>query len=281
MIISNHPDACTTDSEILDNNHKVDNLNLAIANCCSITNKQVELKQFLISHQVDIFLGTESHLDSSILNAEVFPNHYNVYRKDRNKYGGGVFIIIRYSISSSQLEITSPSEIIWVQLHTGSYKSVIVGSFYCPPHSPATTWEDLSHSVADVKVKYSNSKIFLGGDFNCPGIDWQLGSLTDSYLPCCFREKLLLLSKEAELEQMVSFPTRGPNMLDLCFTSHSSMVSQCYPIPGLSDHDAVMVKFVTSLVVKQHSCRVFLYKLADWEEIRAKLLSISDKYMEL
>ena len=76
----------TTDSEILDNNHKVDNLNLAIANCCSITNKQVELKQFLISHQVDIFLGTESHLDSSILNAEVFPNHYNVYRKDRNKY---------------------------------------------------------------------------------------------------------------------------------------------------------------------------------------------------
>ena len=120
MIISNHPDACTTDSEILDNNHKVDNLNLAIANCCSITNKQVELEQFLISHQVDIFLGTESHLDSSIFNAEVFPNHYNVYRKDRNKYGGGVFIIIRDSIPSSQLEITSPSEIIWVQLHTGT-----------------------------------------------------------------------------------------------------------------------------------------------------------------
>ena len=59
------------------------------------------------------------------------------------------------------------------------------------------------------------------------------------------------------------------------------MVSQCYPIPGLSDHDAVMVKYVTLLVVKQHSRRVFLYKLADWEEIRAKLLSISDKYMEL
>ena len=281
MIISNHPDACTTNSEILDKNHKVINLNLAIANSCSITNKQVELEQFLISHQVDIFLGTESHLDSSVLNAEVFPNHYNVYRKDRNKYGGGVFIIIRESIPSSQLEITSPNEIIWVQLHTGSYKSVIVGSFYCPPHSPATTWEDLSHSIADVKVKYPNSKIFLGGDFNCPGIDWQMGSLTDSYLPYCLREKLLLLSQEAELEQMVSFPTRGPNMLDLCFTSHPSMVSQCYPIPGLSDHDAVMVKFVTSLVVKQHSRKVFLYKLADWEEIRAKLLTISDKYMEL
>ena len=70
-------------------------------------------------------------------------------------------------------------------------------------------------------------------------------------------------------------------MLDLCFTSHPSMVSQCYPTPGLSDHDAVMVKFVTSLAVKQHLRRVFLYKLADWEVIRAELLSISDKYMEL
>ena len=118
MIISNHPDACTTNSDILDKNHRVINLNLAIANCCSITNKQVELEQFLISHQIDIFLGTESHLDSSVLNAEVFPNHYNVYRKDRNKYGGGVFIIIRESIPSSQLEITSPNEIIWVQLRT-------------------------------------------------------------------------------------------------------------------------------------------------------------------
>ena len=39
--------------------------------------------------------------------------------------------------------------------------SVIIGTFYCPLHSPAAVWEDLSHSIADVKVKYPNSKIFL------------------------------------------------------------------------------------------------------------------------
>ena len=131
--------------------------------------------------------------------------------------------------------------------------SVIVGTFYCPPHSPAAVWEDLSHSIADVKVKYPNSKIFLGGDFNCPGIDWQSGTLTDSYLLCYSREKLISLSQEAQLEQIVPFPTRGPNMLDLCFISHPSIVSECYSVPGLSDHDAVIVKFSTSLLIKQHS----------------------------
>ena len=52
-------------------------------------------------------------------------------------------------------------------------------------------------------------------------------------------------------------------------------------MPGLSDHGAVIVKFVTSLSIKQHSRKVFLYKLADWEEIRTKLLTISDEYFEL
>ena len=70
-------------------------------------------------------------------------------------------------------------------------------------------------------------------------------------------------------------------MLDLCFISHHSIVSECYSVPDLSDHDAVIVKFSTSLPIKQHSRKIFLYKLADWEELRAKLLSISDIYSEL
>ena len=113
-----------------------------------------------------------------------------------------------------------------------------------------TVWQDLSQSIADVKVKYPNSKIFLGGDFNCPGINWQSGTLTDSYLPCCFREKLISLSQDAQLEQIVCFPTRSLNILDLYFTSHLGIVSECYSAPGLSDHDAVIVKFVTLLSIK-------------------------------
>ena len=63
-----------------------------------------------------------------MFNAEIFPKHFNIYRKDRNKYGGGVrdmFIIIKDSIPSSQPEIISPIEILWVQLHAGNNRSVM------------------------------------------------------------------------------------------------------------------------------------------------------------
>ena len=65
---------------------------LAIVNFCSVTNKQAELEAFLAVHNIQFLLGTESHLDESVTNSEIFPNHYNAYRKDRNIHGGGVRI---------------------------------------------------------------------------------------------------------------------------------------------------------------------------------------------
>jgi len=43
------------------------NLNLAVVNCCSVFNKQAELEAFLTLYNMDIFCGSKSHLDSSIL----------------------------------------------------------------------------------------------------------------------------------------------------------------------------------------------------------------------
>ena len=53
-------------------------------NCHSICNKQAELETFLTLQNMDIFIGTESYLDNTVLNSEVFPDVYNIYRFDRN-----------------------------------------------------------------------------------------------------------------------------------------------------------------------------------------------------
>jgi len=66
-------------------------LNLSIVNFCSITNKRAQLEVYLETYAIDILIGTESHLNESI---EVFPSNYQTYRKDRNTFGGGVFISI-------------------------------------------------------------------------------------------------------------------------------------------------------------------------------------------
>jgi len=88
------------------------------------------------------------------------------------------------------------------------------------PHSTDTLLDDLLSSIATMKQMFPHVQIILGGDFNCPGIDWEHGTLTDSYMPCYFREKLISLSQDTQLFQMVTFPTRAQNILDLCFTTH-------------------------------------------------------------
>ena len=137
-------------------------------------------------------------------------------------------------------------------------------------------------SILSIKEKFPCAQIILGGDFNSPGIDWEHGTLIDSYAPCYLREKLISLSQDTQMFQMVTFPTRAQNILDLYFTTHPNTVLTCEPTPGLSDHDAVLINFQTLLhVLKQNPQKIYLYKKADWDKIRKKLSNISDVYFNL
>ena len=168
-------------------------------------------------------MGTESHLDNSYFNSELFPCNYNVYRKDRNKHGGGIFILVNNTIPPFQIEVDSPLELIWEYLHVNTQADIIFGCFYCPPHSTISELHHLHVSLSAIKSKYPAAKIFLGGDFNCPGIDWSNNSLTDSYIPSSFREYLITFAADFYLNQIVNTPTRGSNVLDLCFVTHPKL----------------------------------------------------------
>jgi len=86
--------------------------------------------------------------------------------------------------------------------------------------------------------------ILIAGDFNCPDIDWEHGLLlTDTYMPKFLQEKLLSLSQNFQLNQMITFPPRGMNTLDLCYTSHPSINFNCV---GFSDHDAILATLSVS-----------------------------------
>ena len=87
-------------------------MTLVIANFCSVYNKSAELEAFLLTNDIDILLGSESHLDNSILRSEIFPDSYNVFRKDRDRHGGGVFIMTKNNLSTSEITIESPLEIV-------------------------------------------------------------------------------------------------------------------------------------------------------------------------
>ena len=138
-------------------------------------------------------------------------------------------------------------------------------------------------NFSEIKEKHPHTKIIIGGDFNCPGIDWEHGFLSaESYTSRLLREKLLTFLQDFHLNQIVNFPTRGINILDLCFTSHPNIISTCNSIPGFSDHDAILVSLSVSFYQqKQEPHRVPLYKKANWDIIQSRLSDLSHEYFNL
>ena len=74
--------------------------------------------------------------DSSILNHELLPIGYNIFRRDREgKRGGGVLLAIKDSIKTDQFNFTSQSlEIVSVVVNSMS-KNVLVCVCYRPPNA--------------------------------------------------------------------------------------------------------------------------------------------------
>ena len=60
----------------------------------------------------------------------------------------------------------------------------------------------------------------FGGDFNLPDIDWNKQTVTDSNYPHRVSKTFLYIEMDLNLEQVVNFPTRLQNTLDLVFMSH-------------------------------------------------------------
>ena len=54
----------------------------------------------------------------NIINNEIFPDSYDVYRKDRNRHGGGLFIMIKDRLPTSEITSESSLEIVWAKVHT-------------------------------------------------------------------------------------------------------------------------------------------------------------------
>ena len=61
----------------------------------SIKFKQGELENLISSVEPDIIFGTETWIDSTIKDTQIFPGGFNIFRNDRKLSGGGVLIAVR------------------------------------------------------------------------------------------------------------------------------------------------------------------------------------------
>ena len=192
----------------------------------------------------------ETKIDSSISTSELFPEScpYNVYRKDRTLDGGGVMLLIHKDISHMPItELENDSESVWVKVFANK-TSHFVASWYRPPGgdleklgSQLKSLESQLEKIKDIYIKAINPpSVHILGDFNFCDIVWpDRLSKSGSPLSLSEGEKFIEILNDHHLEQLVHFPTKEKNTLDLIITSLPSQFLDIQSPDRLSDHDIV------------------------------------------
>ena len=175
-------------------------------------NKMSDLQDIVYSRDLDIICLTETWLNDSINNREIFPLGYNIYRKDRlTRVGGGVLIAVKSCYCSSELHMTSDLEIVLVEIELTRNRNLLLINCYNPPNSTDFIPKLTSLFTSIQFLSYSG--VYLVGDFNFPEITWINGSgFTNSTTGD--NELFVNLTLDYNLFQFVNQPTRNSNILE-------------------------------------------------------------------
>jgi len=104
--------------------------------------------------------------------------------------------------------------------------------------------------------------------------------VTGNSYPTQISTLLTDLTYDLGLEQVVNFPTRGQNTLDIFLANGPSLISKCKPIPGISDHDIIFTETLTRVPhQKNPSRRILLWKRVDTEGLQRAVHDFSDNFV--
>ena len=79
--------------------------------------------------------------------------------------------------------------------------------------------DQLTSEIKQTCKKYKNNPIWIGGEFNLPDIDWSNNSFVSYQYAKSLNENFLEAFETCALKQLVDFPTRLENTLDLLLTN--------------------------------------------------------------
>lgn len=137
-------------------------------NARSLVSIADEVSCIIANGKIDVLAISETWLDSGINDKEICPINYQIIRKNRNRIGGSVAVII-----SQQLRFCVRSDIscnniesVWLELFPKSKSSVIICCSYRPPSS--NDYFDNFMVEYERAVNLSGDRsILIVGDLNC------------------------------------------------------------------------------------------------------------------
>ena len=234
--------------------------------------------ELLDHNKPDVICLCETWLNTNISNNEILPPNYKIYRCDRDDGYGGILLGITSDVLCDVIDAPSHLEVCSVLLKLSRNTDVIIICAYRPPRADTTYQTNLCKYIIDIVDKYPEKIVCCFGDFNLPDIDWENGSVISHRYPLDINELALNMSTECGFSQLVNFPTRGSNILDLFFTSHPSFVEQCIPLTEISDHCAISVTMKLSITYqKSIGYKVYQWNRANLQEMKKIMMEFSSK----
>ena len=217
---------------LLENIESLKGFKIAALNIVSLYKYIDQLRLYLASHPFDILALNETRLDQTISNGEINVPGYVILRRDRNRSGGGVALLIKNNITFKLLSDVNNDELEFIGIHVTRPKAkpFIVGTWYRPPGSNIEIFTKFHDLLG--RLENYDMEINILGDINC-----DLGTAAFNHKSAA----LLGICNEYQLEQLIRHPTRitqyTSSQIDLFLTSNSSNFSHTgVSHIGFSDH---------------------------------------------
>ena len=165
----------------------------------------------LIKDTFDIFLVSESKLDSSFPDDQFSIPGYQIVRKDRDRNGGGLLLYINEDIPFKIIQNSSiphTLEVLPIEINLGRFKFLLIGLYKPPSVSEKEFLLHLNKIHNFFSTKYEN--ITLIGDFNMQPGNKNLKDFCDLN----------------QLQHLILKPTcykgKTPSTIDLIITNHKA-----------------------------------------------------------
>ena len=136
------------------------NLKIGHINTNSVAGfKFFELKSLILKSLFDIIVISECKVDHSFPDSHFYIKGFRLYRKDRHRFGGGVFIYVRRGLMVTRIHDLERHEVESITLW------VLVIRIYRPPGLLKATWE---HEINSILLRSTQryESIMLIGDLN-------------------------------------------------------------------------------------------------------------------
>ena len=241
------------------------------------------LKRFGLEY--DIVAMTETWLNSSVQNSEIFCSNYNLFRKDREgRIGGGVLIAVKFTYHSEFVsnELFEDIEFVCVKIGLPGNNRLFISCSYIPPNSNMDVYNKHSTAIHEIsQLLDSSDYLVVLGDFNLPNINWIIDDNSWRCSPSTSTNNFLDELFGLSLSQINKIMNNNNRLLDLVFVNDNtfSSVARALPLTLPEDlhHPSLDLSFETC--IKKSSCsrssRIHCFKKADWNKLRSLLSSVN------